>query len=78
MHSHRRLEEPHVAVPHRTMFSISYGPDTPASERIARGFELRDLLLYDNATYGCGYSASNACAKTVASANWRRFYSIDG
>jgi hypothetical protein len=53
------------------MVNIGYGPTGALSDAAARAYELRDLIHYDNVTYGCNYDANNECARLVASRNWR-------
>ena len=72
MNSRRRINEPTTAVPHRTLLNLGYGPDTPATELLSRGFELRDLLLTENKTYACNFVASGKCGRGVSHRNWRR------
>ena len=73
----RREVEPDYVVPHRTLLNIGYGPDTHDTALVSRGFELRDMLIYDNVTYQCGFSIDNRCAQSAAKHNWRRWNQME-
>ena len=66
-----------MPVRHRSLFNIGFGPDTQQSALAARHFELRDLLMYDNVTYRCGFAVHNGCARGVMRRNWRHLVSLD-
>ena len=71
----RRRQEPNTPVEHRSLLTIAYGPTGSVSDGAARAFHLRDLMAYDNITFGCGYDAANDCARKAALQNWRAWLS---
>ena len=61
----RRANEPTVPVPHRAMLNIGYARDNIYGEMTARGFQLRDNIMYDNETYPCSYNMMSRCTAEV-------------